>query len=336
MRGLALLALVGGVLAGCGGSDKPSARQPRPAAPKAPANTVLHVPVGGNPAAITSGLGRVWTIGHRNGVLYVIDPSTGRVTKRVTLGGIKYTGLAAGHGAVWAFRDDTQSLLKIDPKTLRLAKTSRLGTALTALTPIGDTLWAIAPEEHALVEVDPATMKISKRVKLPAPLASGDMTPPSERGGALWVGGYRGIARVDPDSGRILATVRAADQVSGLAATPSGVYFIYPNSTQLMRVKVRGGRPVRVGRASAQPGLLQLVEGKLILTDDAHVDVVRFDPTNGKALARLRLRGDVKLKPGQFAETINLTGVAAAGGALWFSDWAANAVHRVPLAKLGG
>ena len=335
MRGLALLALVGGVLAGCGGTDKPSSRQAKPV-PKAPANRVVHVRVDGNPAAITSGFGRVWTIGHRNGVLYAIDPSTARVTQRATLGGIRYTGLAAGHGAVWAFRDDTQSLLKIDPKTLRVAKTSRPGTTLTALTPIGETLWAIAPQLRTLVEVDPATMKISKRVKLPAALASGDLTPPSEQGSALWVGGYGGTAKVDPESGRVLATVRAAAQVSGLAATTSGVYLVYPNSTQLLRVKLSGGRPARVGRASAQPGLLQLVDGKLILTDDGHADVARFDPATGKVLARLRLRGEVKLKPGQFAETINLTGIAAAGGALWFSDWAANAVHRVPLAKLGG
>ena len=335
MRGPALLGLLTVTLAACGSSSDHSSRATA-VAPRAPANRVVHVAVGGNPAAITSGFGRVWTLGHRNGQVYVINPATARVTRRIDLGGIGYVGLAAGLGAIWVFRDDTRTLVKIDPKTLRVARTSKPGTTLTALTPVGDTLWAVAPEQRALVGVDPATMKVAKRLKLPAKLASGDLTPPSEDHGALWVGGYKGLAKLDPASGRVVRIVRAADQVSGIAVTGSGVYYIHPNSTRLMRVGARAARPVSVGRASPQPGLLELVDGNLILTDDGHADVVRLDPGSGKTIARLRLRGDVKLKPGQFAETIGLTGVAGTKGVLWVSDWAANAVHRVPLAKLGG
>jgi hypothetical protein len=78
---------------------------------------------------------------------------------------------------------------------------------------------------------------------------------------------------------------------------------------------------------------LELIPGRLLLTDDARTSVTAFDPDTGPPRPTVVLRHGVPEGPGR-VESIGLTGLADTDDALWVSDWAANAVYRVPLSKL--
>jgi DNA-binding beta-propeller fold protein YncE len=289
------------------------------------------VKVQGSPAAIAAGFNRVWVVGHRNGVVYEIDPATARVAHAITVGGTYYTGLAAADGFVWTVRDDTKSLVKIDPRTSRVAATKQTRVSLTGLTPTGNALWAIEPERRALVRIDTKTMALRDEIRLPASFADA-ATEPIPDGSALWLGGTKTIAKVDLGSMRPVDQIRLPDSPGSIAVTDDAIFFVYPNSTALYRVAPDGGHAVRVGYAAPQPGIVKLIDGRLYVTDDKVQSVTAIDPATGKRLATVVLRRGPP--PGnQLPDTLGLVGIARSGGALWLPDWAANAVYRVPVSQ---
>ena len=333
MRSLAVLSLLCLCLAACGGSDGPKSTAASPI-PKAPANAVSRVKVQGSPAAIAVGFGRIWVVGHRNGVVYEIDPATARVEHAIVVGGASYTGLATAAGFVWTVRDDTKSLVKIDPKSHRVVATKKVGVSLTALTNVGATLWAVEPERGGLVRIDTTAMKLRDELRLPRSFAE-DLREPVADGSAVWVGGTRALAKVDLGGTRPIRPIRLPDTPGSVAPTQTAIYFVYPNSTALFRVGRDGGRVTRVGQAAPQPGIVKAVDNRLYVSDDKIQSVTAIDPDTGKRLATVVLRRGPA--PGnQMPDSIGLVGIASSNGALWLPDWDANAVYRVPFSKLGG
>jgi streptogramin lyase len=169
MRRAAVIGATCLVLGGCGGSTSTTtstATERSAPAPPAPAGRVVSIPVNGNPAGIVAGLGSSWTIGHRNGFIYRIDPRTAKVIRTIGLGGTYYVGLAVGDGHVWTYRDDEHRLLKIDPTRGRVVASAGMPVQLhqSVFAPSG--LWALAGG-NSLVRIDPGTLRIVKRVRLP-------------------------------------------------------------------------------------------------------------------------------------------------------------------------
>jgi DNA-binding beta-propeller fold protein YncE len=295
---------------------------------------VSSVKVQGSPAAVAGGFGRIWVVGHRNGVVYEIDPATARVAHTIVVGGTYYTGLAASGGFVVTARDDTKSLVKIDPKAHRVVATRRTGRSLTALTPVGDELWAIEPERNALVQIDPSTLELGNELRLPAAFGE-DLTAPVADGRALWIAGDRVIAKIDLAAGKIVTRISVPGTVGSLAVADTGLFVLYPNSTAVRRLSLDGRHRKRLGFAAPQPGLARFLDGRLYVTDDKFPSVVAIDPETGRRIKTIVLRRGLPAG-NQLPDTTGLVGIERSEDALWLPDWAGNKVYRVPLAKLGG
>jgi streptogramin lyase len=131
-------------------------------------------------------------------------------------------------------------------------------------------------------------------------------------GGTLWVGEHRSgrIAELDPHSGKVLWSMRVADQaidygsfvgaygalwVYGSQGVVSGVIRIDPKTHSITHV---AGLPVVNG--------LVMLGGKLWASTDSGPFVYRIDPASARVEARLKVRGRASYVLG-----------AAADGALW-------------------
>jgi len=109
------------------------------------------------------------------------------------------------------------------------------------LTVDASSVWAIAFRAGAMSKVDPATNAVTRSVPLPhaaSALATGD---------AIWVAGYGGgpadsaLYRVDPATGRVVATVDAGEVCCDLSAGDGGVWVVDPRGA-VQRVDTANNR----------------------------------------------------------------------------------------------
>jgi len=207
VAGLALLAvaLAAAVFASQRGGPRAAARAPQGngIAAIAPSSRQIDafVDTAGSPSNIAVGDGAVWFLNADDRTIARIDPKTKAITRRVKAVG-EATDLAAGAGAVW------------------------LGTG----GGFGGN-WT-----KTVDRIDPATGATTHAVSLPDGATGGDradlnggFTQIAVGAGAVWATGGGDVARIDPHSGALVATVRA--DASRLAAGPQGVWYISTRRT---------------------------------------------------------------------------------------------------------
>ena len=171
---LAIGGVVAAVLALSGGSRPatPSSALPDSVAVIDPKTNRLVdvIPVGSTPIAVAVGEGAVWVVNSDDGTLSRIDPGARRVTRTIGLG-TPASDVAVGFGSVWVANGTAGSLTRVDPRTNALAETLR------------------QPEEQPLVS--PAALGV----------ATGE--------GSVWLAsGTKRVLRIDPKTGRTLASAR--------------------------------------------------------------------------------------------------------------------------------
>ena len=191
-----------------------------------------RLPVIGD-ASVAAGAGALWALqegppgrplhkapaGYQHrGPLLRIDPSTNRVTARIALRtpeGRRVNGIRvlADHDAVWV--STPEGALQIDPQTNRVTKaisspTQFLGSDFT-LTPDG--LWARTADRRLLL-FDRSTGAKLRTVPL-ALRQTGDAPLLETLGDGLAASVPGGLARVDPQTGRILWQRLLDQRISG-------------------------------------------------------------------------------------------------------------------------
>ena len=194
---------------------------------------------------LTAGCGGVWVVGL--GVIYRVDPATGKKTAAIPAPGVVdgLSGIAAGAGAVWVTAAAPRfGVYRIDPRRDRVAAFIHLPRVATGITVAYGRVWAVEPRAGTgvVVRIDPRTNSVSGpptevgtgpggavagfgalyvtnsdsngSVSVIDP-ATGAVTRTlvnipdvvAARDGSLWVTGTRGLQRVDPATGEITAVV---------------------------------------------------------------------------------------------------------------------------------
>jgi streptogramin lyase len=200
--------------------------------------------------AVTAGRDAVWAA-HCS--LFRVDPGTARVVAHVAGTGRSRADcvldVAVGAGAVWGAVPGV-GLVRVDPATSRVVARVPVGPMWAPVAATATGVWVVCCggergwADGRLVRVDPAANRVAARIRLggrPTGVAAG----PS----GVWVAGHGRVWRIDPRTGRVVATIAVAD---GLAA---------------------GGRVV-VGRGAVWVG------------DWAGRQVLRIDPRRGRVVAR--------------------------------------------------
>ena len=251
---------------------------------------VASIPVGSKPVAVAAGAGGIWVGDARDGTITRVDPETRKVVKTIGIGA-PVVDLATGLGGVWGATGGFGEVVRIDPGVGAVAQRIPLGDPEDPVVPsvpsvgVGDgRVWAGVPE--GLARIDPRSGEVvdtvdldstqalqmavgggavwvttianrAKRVEASSArptaefYAGGWVYPVTLGGGAAWVGGLRGIAELNPDTGGSLSSSAQVKLVTGIAYG----------------------------------------EGSLWLTNGDTADVVRLDPETGAVEATIPLGG---------------------------------------------
>jgi hypothetical protein len=168
----------------------------------------IPTPLTGQYASIAFGEGAVWvTSGQANGVVYRVDPAANRVTAAISVPGGAF-GIVVAAGTVWVTQylpePDPGIVARIDVRTNRLLSPVEVPNMPGAIRYGLDAIWVTS--RFTVSRIDPR---------------SGAVTQPLHRvgdvraigAGSLWgtFANYAddvGVQRVDPVTGRVVATIR--------------------------------------------------------------------------------------------------------------------------------
>jgi YVTN family beta-propeller protein len=278
------LLVIGGVVAAVlsftGGSNRATLSSARPDSvavidPKT--NRLVDViPVGSTPIAVAVGAGSVWVVNSQDGTLSRIDPGTRRVTRTIGLG-TPVSDVAVGFGSVWVANGTAGSLTRVDPRSNAPVATLR------------------QTEEEPLVS--PAALGV----------ATGE--------GSVWLAsGTKRLLRIDPATGRTIATVRVPAGPLAVAVGDGAVWVgslarrvsrIEPNTNELTA-------SIPVGDESEG-----IVAGNGAVWATVCCDSVwRIDPTTN-------------VLTGTVAVGATPSGVATGEGSVWVASYGDGTVSRI-------
>ncbi len=259
-------------------------------------------------SGLAVGLDAVWAARCE---VFRVDPRTNQVVATVAGTGRSgvscVRGVAVGAGMVWGAVPGV-GLVRIDPASSQVAARVPIGSvgASVAVTAAG--VWAVCcPGEPGelpdpsrahgtLIRVDPATDRVD-RVRL-----GGQPTAVAAGPSGVWVAGVGRLWRVDPATGRVVATTRVADDLRAgggvvvdrdavwVAGSVGGVLLrVDPQTSRVVArfVGADGGGVVEAGGVGWTPGA-----GGLLPLDRATGPAVALDGIDPLAISDLAVGWD--------------------------------------------
>jgi YVTN family beta-propeller protein len=278
--------------------------------------------VGSHPTGVAVGAAHVWVTTAGDESLRRIDPKTLGVL-RIPANGSP-VGLAVKGGVVYVdngfpspnvTRIDAQSGQRDDvilPRCLSAGACPTIasgsgGVWLAGVSPPGDAT------EVVRLSTGPAPGGIVNKVAIPAPApldaahARFDLTAVAVSAGAVWVLGDaldRRLWRVDPRTGRIVATIKLPFAPFGIAAGPGGVWVTAQLGDTVSRVDPatdRITRTIQVGRGASS---VALGAGAVWVANAIDGTVSRIDPATERVVATIAVGSSP-------------SGIAVDGGSVW-------------------
>jgi ABC-type branched-subunit amino acid transport system substrate-binding protein len=190
----------------------------------------------------------------RNGIAALDGGGVGSFTET----GTPPSSLAVGEGGIWALSLEERTVTRIDPETKKVVKRFRMRRTPTAIAAGAGAVWV--ESEGTLSRVDPGTGDVTSAVKLPDAGYPGDLpffnwgfNQIAVGAGAVWaINPDRTVSRIDPDSGRHVATIDV--DAATIAAGKEGVWVIRGDDTLAIAPidprTNRVGRSIRLGAQS--------------------------------------------------------------------------------------
>jgi ABC-type branched-subunit amino acid transport system substrate-binding protein/tRNA A-37 threonylcarbamoyl transferase component Bud32/DNA-binding beta-propeller fold protein YncE len=187
-----------------------------------------------------------------SGVL-ALDPADGRIgafaPARTAPGNI-----AVGAGAVWALNSDDETVSRIDPRTKRVVKTFKTGGRPSDLAAGAGALWVgngggrDVYHTVSVSRIDPRSARVTRTVKLPHHTQR-DQGPSvgvpqlAVGAGGVWaIDPDPSISRLDPATGKRVATIDTRVLPFTIAAGDAGVWFLSWERRAVMRIDPRTNR----------------------------------------------------------------------------------------------
>jgi YVTN family beta-propeller protein len=184
---------------------------------------IQRIEVGSNPTAIAISERNVWVANGADGTVTEIDAATTGVVATIPVGALP-AAVAAGPKGIWVANSGDDNLSLIDIDSARVVKTGVSGgDGPDGLLVDGDSLWVVSSADRTLLHLDARTGLAVSGDAIPVDAGAGDLILTQ---GSLWVANKSALSvtRVDPRSGRVLATIPVGDGPSSLAATRDAIW----------------------------------------------------------------------------------------------------------------
>jgi streptogramin lyase len=228
----------------------------------------------------------------RNSVA-VVDARTNEVVDDVVVG--DYPGpIAAGHGSVWVgnIGDSTVTEIHSDTREVEFPASAQRPLDLAVSE---HALW-IANSSDFATQPPTGGGTVQRRDLAGGRIEVTRMGPPrtdetdtfvASDGRTIWAANTnsRTVAKLDPDSGRILLRV-AGLASEGIDVGYGAVWVPVPGKDSVVRLNARSGRVESRIPVSGNPRRIAVGEGSVwVITTGAHSAVWRIDPKNNETVA---------------------------------------------------
>jgi virginiamycin B lyase len=283
--------------------------------------------------------------------------------------------ITTGFGAAWVARDEAAAVDRIDAETNEVVATIDVGAhPCNGIVAAFDSVWVPSCEEQALYRIDPESNEASPVIELPVFLStSGALGHELSAGaGSIWMvtegesGDFDALARIDPETEKVTATIPLGYAGASVAATDDAVWVTAPDDGVVVRVDPASEEVVAEVADLQAPGFVAVdTEGAWVLsglTSDrtpGDGSLTRIDPATNEVAGTIQIdeapgqAADVavgggfvyvrtqytllaKIDPAsssiieRYTDQKGIGGVAVDEDSVWLSDLAFNKVWRVP------
>jgi hypothetical protein len=317
------LVAVGRLTSGSLRAARPPVTQPAspvaavsPVVARIPLPRRVQLPPWDGMSAVAAGLDAVWAARCE---VFRVDPRSNQVVATVVgtgrSGATCVRSVALGAGMVWGTVPEV-GLVRIDPATNRVVARVPIGAAGASVAVTAAGVWAVCcpgepgepPDplrtDGALIRVDPAADRVVERIHL-----GGQPTAVAAGPSGMWVAGVGRLWRVDPVTGRVVRTIRVAEDLQAggrIVVDRSAVWVAASAGGVVLRVDPRASRVVARFVGACGGGV-------------AVVGGVGWTPGAGGLLPLDRETGPAVLLDS--VDSLAISDVAVGWDAIWVMTW---------------
>jgi YVTN family beta-propeller protein len=148
---------------------------------------------------IATGVGSVWIVSDRKGVLSRIDPDTNQSVAEIYLSG-GASSIAFGEDALWATSEDGNLLTRVNPHNNEIVERIVVGPKPGRLAIGEGAVWTLNRGDGSVTRVDPKTNKVVATIAIGSTIAGGEIAAGE---GSVWISAAgTPIVRIDPRTNR--------------------------------------------------------------------------------------------------------------------------------------
>jgi DNA-binding beta-propeller fold protein YncE len=247
------------------------------------AGPAAATPIGSPACGLATGGGCVWVGGLGSGDVIRVDPTSGKVLARVTVGA-RVFNLAAAPGAVWAIDNALSTAVRVDTTTGKVTTRVPVGFQPYDIEWGFGSAWVANAGDGTVWRI--TNGKVVKKIKVGA-----EPNGLTAYRGSLWVSDHTlgKVVRIDPATNTITGTVKlpGADWIVGLG----GSIYVSQETNVVSRVSVATLKVTGVAKVARNP-LGAAIVGKQLWVpciDANRIDVV--DPATMKVVAHRSAAG---------------------------------------------
>jgi YVTN family beta-propeller protein len=251
----------------------------------------------------------VWVSEYGQPALLRIDPRTNKVVGKTAIG-FGSCGLAYGAGSMWVEDTSSSTVSRVSVATGRRVKAVKVGSTPYDATFAYGSAWTTAYGAGELERIDPAKNAVTARWKLDLPVGVVGAF------GSVWAAGAGGVIRVDPVSGKVVATIAVVAGAGWTAASADAVWVTSPNG--LVRIDPQTNTVAATIPLAGQPylGDPDVVGGRVWVPQIRKGSIAVVDPATNTVVQT------VKTGPGPFV-------VTQIAGEAWVPSWKGRDIRRI-------
>ncbi len=269
------------------------------------------VDTGPAPCGTTVADGAVWVGVYETGKLLRLDPESGRVTRRFSVGSWACR-VAIAEKVAWVTRDRAGVLVRIDLRSGR-RKTFEVGALPFDVIRAFGSIWVTSFQIGTIARFDSASSRLTRVYKI----AGSNPAGITQCGGRVWVGYGRAatwLTSIDPTTHR-MRRVEVGTPAPGWPRCARGEVWV-TSPTHVLRLDARSGRVLGRAQLGGTPAeAASGPDGLVWVTDKERSLVHRVDPASTTVV------DSFPAGPGAFS-------LARLGDAMWITSFAGADVRR--------
>ena len=245
----------------------------------------------------------------------ILDPDDGHVVGQLPVGG-RPADLAVGAGSVWVANLGDDSVTQIGARSRRVAGTISPGISIDGFGVGPSGVWVADNARQLARVIDPVFQSVTRSVPAKGESIAGSPRPVAVSADGVWIASALGLARIDPDSGRTIATAPIGTEPNGVAVGAGGVWVSDGTDGTVTRIDPENNEVVETINVGQSASGVAAGAGGVWVPVPLEDRVKRIDPATNAIKDSVRVQGG----PGA---------VAIGAGAVWVTTRRGGTVTRI-------